>query len=143
MALDPVTALLDVGGKIIERLWPDPTQAAAAKLELIKLQQSGELAAMAAENGLATAQIKVNEESAKSSSVFVSGARPFILWGCGFAMLYAALFEPMMRFVAVVCFTYAGTFPALDTTLTTQVLLGLLGLGTLRTVDKIKGVASK
>ena len=143
MALDPVTALLDVGSKIIERLWPDPTQAAAAKLELIKLQQSGELAAMAAENGLATAQIKVNEESAKSSSVFVSGARPFILWGCGFAMLYAALFEPMMRFVAVVCFAYAGQFPALDTTLTTQVLLGLLGLGTLRTVDKIKGVASK
>jgi len=143
MALDPVTALLDVGGKIIERLWPDPAQRDAAKLELFKLQQSGELAVMAAEADLQTAQIKVNEESAKNASVFVSGARPFILWGCGFAMLYAALFEPMMRFVAVVCFAYAGNFPALDTTLTTQVLLGLLGLGTLRTVDKIKGVASK
>ena len=143
MALDPVTALLDIGSRVIDRLWPDPTQAAAAKLELIKLQQSGELAAMAAETDLAKNQIKVNEESAKSSSVFVSGARPFILWGCGFAMLYAALFEPIMRFVAVVCFAYAGNFPALDTTLTTQVLLGLLGLGALRTVDKVKGVASK
>ena len=47
MALDPVTALLDVGGKVIDRLWPDPLQAAQAKLELIKLQQSGDLAQIA------------------------------------------------------------------------------------------------
>jgi len=143
MALDPITALLDFGSKVIERIFPDPSQAAQAKLELFKMQQSGELAAMAAEVSIQTAQIKVNEESAKSSSLWVSGARPFILWGCGFAMLYAAMFEPIMRFVAVVCFAYAGTFPALDTTLTTQVLLGLLGLSGMRTLDKIKGVASK
>ncbi len=143
MSLDPVTALLDIGNKVIERLWPDPAQRDAAKLELFKLQQSGELAQMAAETDLAKGQIKVNEESAKSASVFVSGARPFILWACGFAMLYAAMFEPIMRFIAVVCFAYAGTFPALDTTLTTQVLLGLLGLSGMRTLDKIKGVASK
>ncbi len=143
MALDPITALLDFGSKVIERIFPDPSQAAQAKLELFKMQQSGELAAMAAEVSIQTAQIKVNEESAKSSSLWVSGARPFILWGCGFAMLYAAVFEPIMRFVAVVCFAYAGNFPALDTTLTTQVLLGLLGLSGMRTLDKIKGVASK
>ena len=143
MALDPVTALLDIGTRVIERLWPDPTQAAAAKLELIKLQQSGELAVMAAETELAKGQIKVNEEEAKSTSLFVSGWRPWIGWGCGFAMLYAALFEPIMRFVAVVVYHYAGEFPVIDTGLTTQVLLGLLGLGALRTVDKIKGVASK
>ena len=143
MALDPITALLDFGSKVIERIFPDPSQAAQAKLELFKMQQSGELAAMAAEVSIQTAQIKVNEESAKSSSLWVSGARPFILWGCGFAMLYAAMFEPIMRFVAVVCFAYAGNFPALDTTLTTQVLLGLLGLSGMRTLDKIKGVASK
>ena len=143
MALDPITALLDFGSKVIERIFPDPSQAAQAKLELFKLQQSGELAAMAAEVSIQTAQIKVNEESAKSSSLWVSGARPFILWGCGFAMLYAAMFEPIMRFVAVVCFAYAGNFPALHTTLTTQVLLGLLGLSGMRTLDKIKGVSSK
>lgn len=51
MALDPLTAVLDVvngvGGKLIDRLWPDPAQASAAKLELLKMQQSGELAKMA------------------------------------------------------------------------------------------------
>ena len=43
MSLDPVTAALDIGGKLIERIWPDPTQRAAAQLELVRLQQSGEL----------------------------------------------------------------------------------------------------
>lgn len=143
MALDPVTALLDLGSKVIERIWPDPAQAATAKLELIKLQQSGELAAMAAEMELAKGQLGINEKEAQNASIFVSGARPFILWGCGFAMLYAALFEPIMRFVAMVVYGYAGQFPVIDTTLTTQVLLGLLGLAGFRSLDKKNGVASK
>jgi len=104
MSLDPVTALLDVGSKVIDRLWPDPAQRDAAKLELLKMQQSGELAQLAAETDLAKAQIGVNTEDAKSGILLVSGARPFILWGCGFAMIYAAMLEPMMRFVAVVLF---------------------------------------
>ena len=47
MAFDPVSLLLEVGGKVIDRLWPDPAQASAAKLELAKMQESGELARMA------------------------------------------------------------------------------------------------
>jgi len=141
--MDPVTVLLGIGSKVIDRLWPDETQRDIAKLELLKMQQSGELAQLASETELAKAQIGVNTEDAKSGSVLVSGARPFILWGCGFAMIYAAMLEPMMRFFAVVVFGYLGSFPVLDTTLTTQVLLGLLGLAGMRSVDKIKGVASK
>lgn len=141
--MDAVSILLGIGSKVIDRLWPDEAQRDLAKLELLKMQQSGELAQLTADTALATAQIGVNAENAKSSSVFVSGARPFILWGCGFAMIYAAMLEPMMRFLAVVVFGYLGSFPVLDTTLTTQVLLGLLGLAGMRSVDKIKGVASK
>jgi len=129
-------AILGIGGKLIDKLIPDPAAQDAARLELLKLQQSGELAAM-------TAQTEINKAEASNPSVFVSGARPFILWGCGMAMLYAALFEPIMRFVAVVIFHYAGNFPVIDTTLTTQVLIGLLGLGGLRSLDKSNGVASK
>ncbi len=47
MAFDPVSLLLEVGGKVIDRLWPDPTQAAQAKLELAKMQENGELARLA------------------------------------------------------------------------------------------------
>ncbi len=135
MSLDPVTALLDIGGKVIDRIWPDPTQAANAKFELFKLQQSGELQAMAG-------QLAINQEEAKNPSVFVSGARPFILWVCGIAFAYATIVEPLMRFVATVYFSYAGQYPVIDTVLTLQVLAGLLGLGTLRSFDKKNGVAS-
>lgn len=132
MALDPITAVLDIGGKVFDRFFPDPTQATAAKLELYKLQQSGELAQI-------TGQLAINQEEAKSVNWFVAGARPFIMWGCGFAMLYASLIEPLLRFVAVVIFHYAGPFPVIDSSVTTQVLFGLLGLGTMRSAEKIKG----
>jgi len=133
MPLDPITAALDIGGKLIDRLWPDKAQADAAKLELLKLQQSGELAEM-------TGQMAINQEEAKSTNWFVAGGRPFIMWICGFALAYSAILEPIARFIAIVWFHYDGAFPVLDTALTMQLLFGLLGLGTMRTVEKLKGV---
>jgi Holin of 3TMs, for gene-transfer release len=52
MSFDPVSAALDIGGKIIDRVWPDPAQKDAAKLELLKMYQSGALAQLAAETEL-------------------------------------------------------------------------------------------
>ena len=49
MALEPITAALDLGGKLIERMWPDPQQRALAQLELLRLQQSGELESLVTE----------------------------------------------------------------------------------------------
>lgn len=89
------------------------------------------------------AQLDVNKVEAGNGSVFVSGARPFIIWVCGFALLYAAILEPMARFAATVLLHYVGPFPLIDTTITLQVLFALLGLGGYRSVEKIKGVASK
>lgn len=134
MALDPISAALDIGGKLIDRLWPDPTQAAAAKLELLKMQQEGDLAVM-------VAQTDINKIEAGSTNLFVSGWRPFVGWCCGAAFLYAAILEPLARFIAKVFFTYGGEFPIIDTTLTMQILLGLLGMAGLRSWDKKNGVA--
>ena len=53
MAFDPVSAALDIGGKVIDRVWPDPAQKDAAKLELMRLYQAGDLAVMAAQTDLA------------------------------------------------------------------------------------------
>jgi hypothetical protein len=78
MSLDPITAILSIGSKVIDRVWPDPTQAAAAKLELFKLQQSGELQQI-------MGQLEINKVEAGNASVFVSGWRPFIGWMCGAA----------------------------------------------------------
>ena len=135
MSLDPISAVLDIGSKIIERVWPDPVQAANAKLELLKLQQSGELAQIAG-------QLSINQVEAASSSIWVSGWRPFVGWIGGAGLAYAAILEPIGRFIASVAFNYNGVFPVLDTTITMQVLFGILGLGAMRSYDKKQGTST-
>ena len=135
-----ISGLFTAAQSLIERFFPDPEKKAAAQLELLKMQQNGDLALLAAETDLAKLQIQVNIEEAKSTNLFVAGARPFIMWTCGFALAYASLIEPLARFAAKVWFGYTGEFPIIDTTLTMQVLMGILGLGAYRSVERIKGV---
>jgi hypothetical protein len=91
---------------------------------------------------LQLAQIAVNQEEAKSSSLWVAGWRPGVGWICAVALAYAAVLEPVLRFVAQVAFGYAGAFPAIDTNITMQILLGMLGIAGLRSYDKRNGTAS-
>jgi hypothetical protein len=135
-------AVFDFGSKVMDKIFPDPQKAQEAKIELFKLQQSGELAQLAAETELTKAQIDVNKIEASSTDKFVSRGRPFVIWVGGVAFAYATILEPIARFVAAVGFHYTGAFPAIDTTITLQVLFGLLGLGALRSWDKKNGVAS-
>lgn len=139
MGIDPISIALDIGSKIIDKIWPDPATAAQAKLDLFKLNQTGELAQLTATTDLAKGQLAVNQEEAKSTNMFIAGGRPFVMWICGTSLAYVALIEPIGRFVATVYYHYNGAFPVIDTSLTMQVLLGLLGLGGMRTVEKIKG----
>ena len=133
MSLDPVSALLDIGGKVIDRVWPDPIQAATAKLELIKLQQSGELAAMAG-------QLEINKVEAASASVFVSGWRPFIGWVCGAACAWNWIGLKIVLFAAAY-FEHPLNLAPADLSEMTPVLMGMLGIGGLRTIEKLNGVA--
>ena len=135
MSLDPVTALLDIGGKVIDRVWPDPAQAAAAKLELFKLQQSGELAQIAG-------QMDVNKAEAANPNVFVSGWRPFIGWVCGLGFGVQFVFGPLAEWGSAL-YGHPVKFPPMDTGTMMPLLLGMLGLGGLRTAEKIQGVAAK
>ncbi len=143
MDLTGIGAIFDFSGKVIDKIFPDQSQRDAAKLELIKLQESGELAKLASTTQLALGQLEVNKVEAASSSVFVSGGRPFVMWVCGFALAYASIIEPIARFCASVFMGYTGAFPVIDTMLTLQILGGLLGLGAMRMNEKINGVASK
>jgi hypothetical protein len=135
----PIGALLDIGSKLIDRFCPDPAQKEAAQLELLKMQQNGELAQLAAATDIAKLQIQTNIEEAKSTNWFIAGWRPFVGWVCAFALGYVAVIEPIIRFVAKVFVGYSGEFPVIDTDLTMQVLMGLLGLGAMRSVEKVKG----
>lgn len=121
--------LINLASSIFDKIFPDPAKAGEAKLELLKLQQSGELAAM-------TAQTEINKVEAGSSSLFVAGWRPFLGWVCGLAMCYQYLLRPFLT-----AFYPVLVFPGLDDNLW-QLLLGMLGLGGLRTFEKVKSVAS-
>ena len=81
-------------------------------------------------------QIAVNAEEAKSESLFVAGWRPACGWVGAIALAYSSILEPLAEFVAKVAFGYSGQFPTLDTTITMQVLFGILGLGAYRSYDK-------
>jgi hypothetical protein len=135
MALDPISALLDVGSKVIDRVWPDPAQAASAKLELMKLQQSGELAMIAG-------QMDINKVEAANPSVFVSGWRPGIGWVCGAGFAVQFVVGPLAEWGSAL-YGHPVKFPQMDTGTMMPLLLGMLGLGGMRTAEKIQGVAAK
>jgi hypothetical protein len=79
MAFDPVSAALDVGGKIIDRVWPDPAQKDAAKLELMKLYQNGDLAVLAAQTDLAKAASDIVKTEAGSNNFLTASWRPITM----------------------------------------------------------------
>jgi len=135
MALDPVTALFEVGSKVLDRVLPDPAQQAAAKLELLKLQQNGELAQI-------TGQMEINKAEAASSSIFVSGWRPSVGWVCSAGFAVQFVIGPLAEWGAALA-GHPVKFPQMDTGTMMPLLLGMLGLGGMRTAEKIQGVAAK
>ena len=126
MALDPLTAGLDLASNVIGKIWPDKSA-----------QEQAQLAAAVA---LVQSQLEVNKTEAASPSVFVAGWRPFIGWVCGAACAWNWIGLPMAKAGLVLAGVALDIAPASLTEMM-PVLLGLLGLGALRTTEKIKGVA--
>lgn len=140
MSFDPLSALFDLGKTAIDKIWPDPIKRAEELRKLEELKQTGDLARLQAEVSLMVGQIEVNKAEAQHPSVFVAGARPAVMWVGAIGLAYAAIIEPVARFLARVCFGYEGDFPVLDTTITMQILFGILGLGAYRSYEKINDV---
>ena len=131
---DPITAVLGIGSQLIERLWPDPATRDAAKLEMLRLAQNGELAQLNATTNLALKQGEINAVEAASPNWFVAGWRPYIGWICGTGLGYQFLVYPILvAFVPTVVQLDLGTLITL--------LAGMLGLGALRTTEKLNGKA--
>ena len=86
------------------------------------------------------AQLEVNKVEATHKSIFVAGWRPFVGWVCGVAMSYHFIIAPLLQFG----FALGGIdqdLPEFDFSQLSTVLMGMLGLGGLRTFEKMKGVA--
>ena len=133
------TSILSIGTKLIDKLIPDPAAKDAAKLKLLELQQQGALAELQADTELAKAQLDVNNTEASNSNPFVSGWRPAIGWVCAIALFYNYVFRPITNSLFV---KYAGTaLEPLDVNEIMVLVTGMLGLGGLRSFDKMKGTS--
>lgn len=125
--------------KVIDKLIPDPQAKAQAQIELLRLQQAGEFKELDAALEMARSQTAINTEEAKSASLFVSGWRPAVGWCC--VAIFAANYigVPMLAWVSPL--VNIPPPPRLEIGEILPVLLGMLGLGGLRTAEKVKGVS--
>lgn len=126
--IGPVTGLLD---KFVED--KDQKNALAHEIATMAEKQAHEAA---------MAQVQANTEQAKHPSLFVAGARPAIMWICAIAMAYHFILQPFLLFgVLVAGVTLPADPPELDMGQLMPVLLGILGLGGMRSWEKVKGCA--
>ncbi len=133
MGLDPLTSVFELGKSVVERIWPDANKRAEEMRKLEELKQGGELAKLDAHVKLLVGQLEINKVEAASKSLFVAGWRPFIGWVCGIGLAYNVILSPFLDIWFAV--------PKVDVSALYPVLLGMLGIGGMRTVEKIKGVA--
>ena len=107
-----------------------------------KNELAHKLASMAEKhaNELAKGQIDINKEQAKHPSIFVSGARPAIMWVCCLGLLWQFFIQPIVTYVAVM---FNPDFVPLNLEMEGLVTLvmSLLGLGAMRSFEKSKNVA--
>jgi len=125
--------------KVIDKLIPDPQAKAQAQLDLLKLQQAGEFKELDADLALKLEQIKVNAIEAQSPDFFRGGWRPFVGWVCGTGLAVQFLLAPLATWAAAL-YGHAVAFPTLDMGTLMTLLGGLLGLGGMRTAEKIQGI---
>lgn len=121
---------------VLDKFVPDAKDRLEAELLITKQLHEVDLA-----------QIEVNKVEAANSSIFVAGWRPFIGWVCGFSFFYAVIGNDLLNWVLELSSQFTGRsvphLPEPDVTLTFELLMAMLGLGGMRTYEKLKGVHAK
>jgi len=126
MDITGLGAVSDLVNSAIERIWPDKTESEKQQLAAAVMVVQG--------------QMDINKVEAANPSVFVSGWRPMIGWVCGGACAWNWIGLPIAKLTAVIL-GHSIDLSAADLPEMMPILLGMLGLGGLRTVEKIKGVS--
>jgi hypothetical protein len=134
-----ITGIVEAGLRILEKVIPDPAAKAEAQYKLLQLAQTGELAELEAQTRLALGQIQVNQAEATNPNLFVSGWRPAVGWICAAGLGFQFLGSPLLAWISPLFNLTAPPTIALGDLLT--LLVGMLGLGSLRTIEKLQGKA--
>lgn len=122
-AIDAVSAV----GNVVDQLFTSDDERAQAEILMAKIRQKPQIL-----------QAEINRIEAGHRSLFVAGWRPFIGWVCGVGFLWAFLLHPLFEWV-VVLRDLDITPPDIITDNMMELVLALLGLGTLRSVEKMSG----
>ena len=121
-----IGAVADLASTVISRLWPDKTEQERAQL--------------AAALTIAQGQLDANKAEAASPSAFTSGWRPGVGWVCVAALACQYIARPLVQWGGIVSGHPLPDLPGIDAQLW-ELMLGMLGLGGLRSYEKVKGVA--
>lgn len=124
-------SIFEIGKTLLDRFVPDPAQKAQAEMELVRMASDGELKQV-------IAQLEINAREATHQSIWVAGWRPFFGWAGGAGFVYATIVQPLLAWVAAV--KGWPDPPVLNIDLLWVVITGLLGIGGLRTLEKVKRV---
>lgn len=135
MSITGIGEIANFATDLVNKFWPDKTQAEKDQLAL-QVQQ------MTIAANLTQGQIDVNKAEASSQSVFVAGWRPFVGWVCGAAFGWTFVIGPFLSFT-LNAFKMSVSLPQLDLSQLSPVLMGMLGLGVMRTVEKVNGLKMK
>jgi|TARA_R110001606_G_scaffold198298_2_gene345815 hypothetical protein len=127
-----IPSLIPVLGDVLDRFFPNKEEKAKAQ-RAIESRLTDHFAQ------IDLAQIQVNQQEAVHRNLFVAGWRPFIGWSCGLALFYTYLAQPVITFILVQQGQYID-LPPVDLGAMMPVLLGMLGLGGLRSWEKAKGI---
>src|SRR3990167_1299581 len=134
MAFDPITAISDLIKTGLEKWLPDAS---------IREQAAMQIAAQV--HAQTMAQIEVNKVEAASQSLFVAGWRPFVGWCCGASYAYTFVLQPFLIFILTAAQVKVdiAQLPVLDMGELGVVLFGMLGLGAMRSYEKVRGGSGK
>jgi hypothetical protein len=124
--------LLPIIGDVLDRFFPNKEEKQRAQ-QAIEARLTDHLAR------IDITQIEVNKQEAAHRNIFVAGWRPFVGWSCGLALFYTYLAQPVLMFILVQRGQYID-LPPVDLGAMMPVLLGMLGLGGLRSWEKYKGI---
>ena len=125
-----IDSILNLASTIVNKIWPDATQVEKDKYAQA-LQES--LQQFQLDNG----QLLINQAEASNESIWVSGWRPGAGWCCVFGFAWQYVLQPMLTYFLLVFGVHLPPLPVLDTAMLSTLLFGLLGLGGMRTVEKV------
>jgi len=128
-----IDAIASLVSTVVDKIFPDADIEAQSKADALKSQLTAELQTV-------VGQLEINKTEAASASVFVSGWRPAIGWICAGGFGYNFMVRPILNGLAV-AFGFPPPFIGIEFEALGNLLFGILGLGAMRTAEKMKGVA--